>query len=125
MLATFVAWSHRTIVTSLAVTVLALAAATGFYLSCITTSASERWAGIDTPPLENGIPILVYDRFGPTATDSMTVTLTVFESQLRYIVEHGYHVVSLRDAMEYFIGKDERLTSHQRPTRGDHGCGRP
>lgn len=48
---------------------------------------------------EPGIAILVYHRFADTAADSMTVRVTTFESQLRFLQEHGYHIVPLRDAV--------------------------
>ncbi len=52
-----------------------------------------------------GIPILLYHRFGPVPTDSMTVTTDVFESQLRYLVDHGYAVITLRQLVDYYLGK--------------------
>jgi peptidoglycan/xylan/chitin deacetylase (PgdA/CDA1 family) len=48
---------------------------------------------------EPGVSILVYHRFADTAADSMTVRITTFESQLRFLHEHGYHIVPLRDAV--------------------------
>ena len=56
-----------------------------------------------------GVAILVYHRFGDTAADSMTVRVTTFEAQLRYLKEHGYHIVSLRDALEWLRHPDARL----------------
>lgn len=47
-----------------------------------------------------GIPILVYHRFSDTPDDSMTVRVATFEAQLRYLNEHGYHIVPLRDAID-------------------------
>jgi peptidoglycan/xylan/chitin deacetylase (PgdA/CDA1 family) len=43
-----------------------------------------------------GIPILAYHRFGPTVSDRMTVTITVFESHLKFLKENGYEVITLR-----------------------------
>ena len=51
------------------------------------------------------IPILLYHRFGPVATDSMMVTTAVFESQLKYLCHHGYVVISLRQLVDYSLGK--------------------
>jgi len=51
------------------------------------------------------VPILLYHRFGPVATDSMTVTTTLFESQLRYLRDNGYKVIPLRELVEYYLGK--------------------
>lgn len=73
----------------------------------ISNDASGSRAQIDNPstPTDVDIPILVYHRFGPTAIDSMTVSFATFESQLRYISDHGYHVVPLQSAVEYLNGK--------------------
>jgi peptidoglycan/xylan/chitin deacetylase (PgdA/CDA1 family) len=51
------------------------------------------------------VPILVYHRFAPVVTDSMTVTTAVFESQLRYLQENGYAVIPLRQFVAYGLGK--------------------
>ena len=56
-----------------------------------------------------GVPILVYHRFGPAAADSMTVTTTVFESQLKYLKENGYTVIPLRQLVDYHLGKRQAL----------------
>jgi peptidoglycan/xylan/chitin deacetylase (PgdA/CDA1 family) len=41
------------------------------------------------------VPILVYHRLGPVASDEMTVTTPVFEAQLKLIQERGYNVIPL------------------------------
>jgi peptidoglycan/xylan/chitin deacetylase (PgdA/CDA1 family) len=51
------------------------------------------------------VPILAYHRFGPAVVDSMTITTTTFESQLRFLVEHGRPVVSLRSLVEHRLGR--------------------
>jgi peptidoglycan/xylan/chitin deacetylase (PgdA/CDA1 family) len=51
------------------------------------------------------VPILLYHRFGPVAADSMTVTTTVFESQLKYLKDNGYKVIPLRELTDYFLEK--------------------
>ena len=48
----------------------------------------------------NGIPILVYHRFGPMVADSMTVTTPVFEQQLAWLRDHDYRIVPLRTAVD-------------------------
>ncbi|XRD86389.1 polysaccharide deacetylase family protein [Dyella acidisoli] len=48
---------------------------------------------------EVSVAILVYHRFSDTLDDSMTVRVTTFEAQLRFLNEHGYHIVPLRDAV--------------------------
>ncbi len=49
------------------------------------------------------VPILLYHRFGPVATDMMTVTTPVFESHLRYLNEHGYKVIPLGQLVDYCL----------------------
>lgn len=51
------------------------------------------------------IPILVYHRFGPVIADNMTVTTPVFASQLQYLHENGYTVISLRQLVAYRLGQ--------------------
>jgi peptidoglycan/xylan/chitin deacetylase (PgdA/CDA1 family) len=47
------------------------------------------------------IPILVYHRFATTAADSMTVTVSLFESHLKYLRDNGYQTISLRQFVEF------------------------
>ena len=51
--------------------------------------------------------ILVYHRFGPTVADSMTVTTPIFASQLRYLHDHGYTIVPLRDVVNFAAGRGD------------------
>jgi peptidoglycan/xylan/chitin deacetylase (PgdA/CDA1 family) len=51
------------------------------------------------------IPILLYHRFGPVVSDSMTVTTAVFKSQLEYLREQGFTVIPLRQLVDYYHGK--------------------
>jgi peptidoglycan/xylan/chitin deacetylase (PgdA/CDA1 family) len=51
------------------------------------------------------VPILLYHRFGIAATDSMTITTLLFESQLKYLRDHGYKVIPLRELTDYYLGK--------------------
>lgn len=53
----------------------------------------------------NGVPILLYHRFGPVVADSMTVTTPVFESHLRYLKENGYTVIPLRRLVDWLRKK--------------------
>ena len=53
--------------------------------------------------------ILVYHRFGPTATDSMTVHRAAFIAQLEFLKENGYAVMPLRRLVERINGGNERL----------------
>jgi peptidoglycan/xylan/chitin deacetylase (PgdA/CDA1 family) len=51
------------------------------------------------------VPILLYHRFGPVATDGMTVITTLFESQLKYLKDNGYEVIPLKELVDYYLGK--------------------
>jgi peptidoglycan/xylan/chitin deacetylase (PgdA/CDA1 family) len=51
------------------------------------------------------VPILLYHRFSTTVTDSMTVTTPVFRSHLRYLKEHGYTILPLRQLVQYYLRK--------------------
>jgi peptidoglycan/xylan/chitin deacetylase (PgdA/CDA1 family) len=55
------------------------------------------------------VPILLYHRFGPVATDSMTVTTPLFESHLNYLRSNGYKVIPLRELTDYYLGKRRLL----------------
>jgi peptidoglycan/xylan/chitin deacetylase (PgdA/CDA1 family) len=52
---------------------------------------------------EEGVPILLYHRFGPVVADSMTVTTPVFESHLKYLHENGYKVIPLRELLGMYF----------------------
>ncbi len=52
-----------------------------------------------------GVPILNYHRFGPYVADSMTVTMPVFEAQLKWLQDNGYTVIPLRNLVDYLQGK--------------------
>ena len=52
-----------------------------------------------------GIPILLYHRFGPAVSDSMTVTTAVFESHLKYLKDNGFTVIPLSRLVDYCSGK--------------------
>jgi peptidoglycan/xylan/chitin deacetylase (PgdA/CDA1 family) len=70
---------------------------------------------------ETRVPILLYHRFGPSAVDSMTVTTTVFESQLRYLIENGYTVIPLRQLVDYRLGKRQTFPSRSLVITTDDG----
>ncbi|NWF53286.1 MAG: polysaccharide deacetylase family protein [Syntrophaceae bacterium] len=58
-----------------------------------------------SPAAEPGVPILAYHRFGPSPSDSMTVTTQVFESHLQFLQENGYRALFLRDLVEFGFKK--------------------
>jgi peptidoglycan/xylan/chitin deacetylase (PgdA/CDA1 family) len=49
------------------------------------------------------VPIVVYHRFATVAADRMTVTLSLFESHLRYLRDNGYNVIPLRELIQYRV----------------------
>ncbi len=51
------------------------------------------------------VPILLYHRFGPAVSDSMTVTTAVFSSHLEYIRGRGFTVIPLRQLVDYYLRK--------------------
>ncbi|WP_223484300.1 polysaccharide deacetylase family protein [Pseudomonas sp. A-RE-19] len=57
--------------------------------------------------------ILVYHRFSDTADDSMTVRMSTFETQLRVLHEQGYHIVSLREVVDWL--QDPKATLPHKP----------
>jgi peptidoglycan/xylan/chitin deacetylase (PgdA/CDA1 family) len=74
-----------------------------------------------SPGSERGIPILVYHRFGPQVADSMTVTDSVFEAQLKYLQDNGYRFVFLRDLMDQFLNKGVSPNSRMVAITADDG----
>lgn len=53
------------------------------------------------------VPILLYHRFGPVVSDSMTVTTAVFRSHLEYLKKKGYTVIPLRQLVDYYLRKGD------------------
>ncbi len=51
------------------------------------------------------VPILLYHRLGPTVADGMTIKTTVFAAQMRYLHDHGYRVIPLRQLVLWYQGK--------------------
>lgn len=71
------------------------------YLACLASV-------VITAPMANagaaksfGMPVLVYHRFGPAATDSMTVTTAEFTAQVKWLNDHNHPVVPLRDLIDF------------------------
>jgi peptidoglycan/xylan/chitin deacetylase (PgdA/CDA1 family) len=58
------------------------------------------------------VPILLYHRFGPVATDSMTVTTSLFESHLKYLRDNDYKVIPLGELTGYYLGKSQAPHPH-------------
>jgi peptidoglycan/xylan/chitin deacetylase (PgdA/CDA1 family) len=51
------------------------------------------------------VPILLYHRFGPVASDSMTVTTNAFEAHLKHLIANGYKVIPVREFVDYYLGR--------------------
>jgi len=49
------------------------------------------------------VPILTYHRFGPRR-DRLTVTAKAFDAQMRYLRDHDYRVIPLRDVVGFLQG---------------------
>jgi peptidoglycan/xylan/chitin deacetylase (PgdA/CDA1 family) len=58
-----------------------------------------------------GVPILLYHRFGPVVADSMTVTTPHFEAQLKSLRDAGYTVIPLRQLIDFYLTKKGTLPS--------------
>ena len=59
-----------------------------------------------------GVAVLCYHRFGPTVADSMTVKTSTFEAQLNWLRQEGYHVIPLRELIDYLLGTGEPPPEH-------------
>jgi peptidoglycan/xylan/chitin deacetylase (PgdA/CDA1 family) len=70
---------------------------------------------------EVAIPILLYHRFGPVVSDSMTITTSTFESHLRYIRDQGYTVIPLRHLVDNYLQKRSSLPSRALVITADDG----
>lgn len=63
------------------------------------------WSTVASADEEVRIPILTYHRFAPTAVDSMTLPISTFESQLKWLKDNGYTVIPLKTLVSYLQGK--------------------
>ena len=67
---------------------------------------SIAFAGGVSPGCEKEVPILVYHRFGTQVADSMTVTDSLFEAQLKYLQENGFKIIPLKELVEKYFAKE-------------------
>jgi peptidoglycan/xylan/chitin deacetylase (PgdA/CDA1 family) len=51
------------------------------------------------------VPILTYHRLAPTAVDSMTLPVSVFASQLKWLKDNDYKVIPLKTLVDYLEKK--------------------
>ncbi|MEW6571150.1 MAG: polysaccharide deacetylase family protein [Nitrospirota bacterium] len=56
------------------------------------------------------VPILLYHRFGPVVSDSMTISTAVFESHLKCLRDNGYTVIPLRQLVSSCLRKGPPLS---------------
>ncbi len=75
-----------------------------FFLS-VPLSAGASGADPGAGPSALNVPILLYHRFGPVVADGMTITTPVFESHLKYLRDNGFHVIPLRQLVDYYLKK--------------------
>lgn len=80
------------------------------------------WSNAMAAGKENfSIPILVYHRLGPTVTDRMTVTVSLFESHLKYLRDNGYTAISLKQLVQYRLTGTSTLPSRSVVITADDG----
>ncbi len=86
-----------------------------FSILALFIFASGTASGKTGDPLERfpeeGVPILLYHRFGPVVADSMTVTTLHFEAHLKALQDRGYTVIPLRRLIDYYREKKGTLPS--------------
>lgn len=77
---------------------------------------------IAAPESQQGcVPILLYHRFGTAAGGDMTVTMTVFEQQLRILRDGGFRVISLAELIGYLGNREAVLPSKSVVITSDDG----
>lgn len=70
---------------------------------------------------QRGVPILLYHRFGPVATDSMVVTVDVFEEQLSWLRTHHYRIIPLRNLVDSLRDPAKVVPAHAVAIVADDG----
>lgn len=55
------------------------------------------------------VPILVYHNFDPVKTGSMTINTSVFDAQMRWLLDHHYQVIPLKELVLYLTGRIRTL----------------
>jgi peptidoglycan/xylan/chitin deacetylase (PgdA/CDA1 family) len=73
------------------------------YMTAVLLAAATGPLRASAEPVQ--VPILAYRSFGPVASDSLTVSTRVLDSQLRHLREHGYTVIPLGQFVDYRRGK--------------------
>ena len=60
-----------------------------------------------TPEGFQTVPVLCYHQFSETAIDKMTVTRSAFETQMRFLKDEGYRVISLDQLLDFIDFKGQ------------------
>lgn len=82
-------------------TLLALLLAVSLTVDCLPRGLRA------SPARATSATILLYHRFGPVTTGATTVRTSVFEKQMKFLREHNYNVVRLRDVVEFIEGRGQ------------------
>ena len=72
-------------------------------IALLASAVQQAWAKTQ------GVPILVYHRFGPVVSDSMTVRTATFAAQLEWLTSHQYRIVPLRQLLDALASGEAML----------------
>lgn len=67
------------------------------------------------------IPILCYHNLNPTIPGSMNLTPQRFESQIKWLKDNGFNIISLKDAVEFLQGIRQSLPTKPVVITADDG----
>lgn len=67
------------------------------------------------------IPIFCYHNLNPTRAGSMNMTPQKFESQIKWLVDNGYNIIPLKEAVAYLQGKRATLPNKSIVITADDG----
>lgn len=67
------------------------------------------------------IPIFCYHNLNPTRPGSMNMTPQKFESQIKWLIDNGYHIIPLKEAADYLQNKRATLPSKSVVITADDG----
>ena len=88
---------------------------------CLLISVSGIFSSAANAANSTNIPILCYHNLNPTVPGSMSMTPKKFESQIKWIKDNGFTVISLKDAVEYLQGKRASLPAKSVVITADDG----
>jgi len=74
-----------------------------------------------SPSQSTGVPIYLYHRFGHEITDSMTISVARFESQLKKFKEENCPVIPLRQLVDSLLSKSATLPPRSVVITADDG----